>query len=228
MAVKPPSFTNAMSFSPLVGRRGLLLWIREYLEKTNIKGFYVEFGVFNGESMKEAFYALRNQVTKYIGLDSFCGLPRLDNKIDKCASRLTPAFVEGNFSSGGYDFVKTNILSTGLNKKDIFLVKGFFRDSLTPKLSSKISGIGNGKAAAIHLDVDLYSSTIQAMEFSYPFMQSGCWLLCDDYWCYAGRSSCGTRKALNDFLEKHADIRFQEYCSYGGWSKAFIIEKIER
>lgn len=226
MTIKSPSFTNAMPFSPLTGRQGLLLWIREYLEKTNIEGFYIEFGVFNGESMKEVFYALRNQFTKYIGLDSFCGLPRMSNEIDKRAAKFMPAFVKGNFSSKGYDFVKTNVLSAGLNKKDILLIKGFFKDSLTPKLSSRISSIGNGKAAVIHLDVDLYSSTIQALEFSYRFMQNGCWLLCDDYWCYAGKSSSGTRKALNDFLKTHTDIYFHEYCSYSGWSKAFIIEKL--
>ena len=227
MPARSPSFTNSTLFSSLVGRRGLLLWIREYLGKTGIEGFYIEFGVFNGESMKETFYALRDQVSKYIGLDSFCGLPALDNKTDKQAVQLAPAFIKGNFFSKGYDFVKTNLLSTGISEKDIFLVKGFFKNSLTPKLSSQISGMGTGKAAVIHLDVDLYSSTSQALEFSYPFMQSGGWLLCDDYWCYGGKSSCGTHKALEDFLKKHADIRLHEYCSYGGWSKAFIIEKME-
>lgn len=225
MQNKPPSFTNSMPFSPLVGRGGLLLWIREFLEKTEIEGFYIEYGVFNGESIKEAFYTLRNQVSKYIGLDSFIGLPGLDNDIDKSGKDIQKQFVEGNYCSQGYDFVRQNILSTGINSDNVLLIKGFFNESLTAELFTGLAAIGNGKASIIHLDVDLYSSTIQALEFSYPFMQTGCWLLCDDYWCYGGAASFGTQRALADFLKAHPNILLQEYCSYNGWSKAFIIEK---
>lgn len=226
MLNKMPSFTNSTIFSHMIGRQGLILWIREFLDKSNINGFYIEYGVFNGESLKDAFYALRKQVTKYIGLDSFVGLPELGCDIDKLGANIQPQFVKGNYQSKGYDFVKTNILSTGLDTDDLILIKGFFDESLTPQLSSDLSTIENGKAAIIHLDVDLYSSTRQALEFSYPFMQTGCWLLCDDYWCYGGGSSFGTQRALKDFLKAHHDILFQEYCSYSGWSKAFLIEKL--
>lgn len=226
MTNKPPSFTNAMPFSPLLGRQGLLLWIKEFLDKTNIDGFYIEYGVFNGESLKEAFYALRNQVNKYIGLDSFVGLPALSHEIDQTSLELHPHFTQGQYQSKGYDFVKTNILSTGIEEDKLDLYKGFFDVLLTADLSSCLKSTANGKAAVIHLDVDLYESTIQALEFSYPFMQTGCWLLCDDYWCYGGASSFGTQKALKDFLNTHPDILFQEYCSYRGWSKAFLIEKL--
>jgi hypothetical protein len=221
----PPSFTNSMPFSPLTGRAGLLLWVREFLEKTNIEGFYIEYGVFNGESIKEAYYTLRNQVSKYIGLDSFSGLPAVDHEVDQSGSAMHKQFVKGNFCSQGYDFVRQNILSTGIHSDNILLVKGFFNESLNAELSAHLATIGNGKASIIHLDADLYSSTIQALEFSYSFMQTGCWLLCDDYWCYGGASSLGTHRALTDFLSAHPDILFQEYCSYSGWSKAFIIEK---
>jgi hypothetical protein len=78
----------------------------------------------------------------------------------------------------------------------------------------------------VHLDVDLHSSTTAALEFIYPFLQTGTWLLCDDYWTYRGASACGTQKALREFLAKHPDILIQEYSSYRGWSKAFIMERI--
>lgn len=227
MISRPPSFTNATPFAPLFGRKGLLLWIREFLDKTNMDGFYIEFGVFNGESIKEAFYALRNQVIKYIGFDSFSGLPKLSNEIDTAGANIMEQFVEGNYTSMGYDFVKTNILSTGMDEGNLLLAKGFFDETLTQEMQSSLLSSGNGKASVIHVDVDLYSSTLQALEFSHPFMQTGCWLLCDDYWCYRGGSSFGTQRAINEFLKNHPDIHFQEYCSYNGWAKAFIIDQIQ-
>jgi len=206
----------------------LLLWIREFLEKCNIDGSYMEFGVFNGESMKSAYYGLNGAVTKYIGFDSFCGLPELVAD-DLKALELTPHFTKGNYASQGIDFVKNNILSSGIDPQYLSLIEGFFDETLTSELQLKLLGGEEREnyASVIHLDVDLYSSTLLALNFAYKFMQTGCWLLCDDYWTYGGSSIHGTQKALNEFLEMHKDIRLKEYCSYGGWAKAFIIEKVK-
>lgn len=226
MFIKAPSFTNSTPFAHLPSRRALLLWIREFLEKNAVSGCYYEFGVFQGESLKEAYYCLRNQVDSFVGLDSFKGLPKPQG-IDAEGIESIPHFVEGNYKSFGLDFVQSNILSSGLDANSLLLIEGFYEFSLTPELKSFLYDKGYGKASVIHLDVDLHSSTLQALEFSYDFMQTGSWLLCDDYWCYRGSSRLGTQKAITDFLQAHPDIRFQEYCSYQGWSKSFIIERIE-
>jgi hypothetical protein len=222
---KQPSFANSTPFSHLLGRKALFLWIREFLEKNDVDGFFIEFGVFQGESLKEAYYCLRDQVSDYVGLDSFQGLPEPE-EVDALGVTLTPAFVKGNYASYGIDFVKNNILSTGIDPEKVLLIEGYFEDSLTPLLKRQLLGLGSGKASVIHLDVDIYSSTIQALKFAYDFMQTGCWLLCDDYWCYQGASQFGTQKALREFLESHPEIRLQEYSSYQGWSKAFIVERL--
>lgn len=224
MYKKPPSFTNGPFFSGLLARTALLQWIREFIDKSNIQGSYWEFGVFNGESMKEAYYILRDQPNSYIGFDSFEGLPSL-RKIDEEGLEYMPHFVLGNFPSLGFEFVKKNILSTGLPEEKLFLYKGFFEDTLN---------IDNYKhlfsdetfPAVVHIDVDLYESTKLVLEFIHPFLRTGCWILFDDYWCYAGASSFGTQRAIHEYLNTHEDIILQEYCSYRGWSKAFIVERI--
>lgn len=217
-----PSYSS-LPLSTLVGRPGLLQWIREHLNKCNITGSYFEFGVFNGSSMMEAYFLLKDQVDSYIGFDSFKGLPRLSD-IDQKDISKQPQFVEGNLCSNEYSVVKEMILSTCLAEETLCLVEGYFKESLTKELQEEL--LSKTKASVVHLDVDLYSSTREALDFIYPFLQTGTWLLCDDYWTYAGSSSCGTQKALNEFLKDHSDIKIQEYCSYKGWAKSFIVEKL--
>lgn len=221
--LRPSSFTQ-LPFGPLVDRAAIFQWIREFLFKMSIDGSYLEFGVFNGESMKQAYAILRDQVRGYVGFDSFEGLPK-GAGIDEVGVKFMPQFVEGNYRSTGLDFTRANILSTGVSPELLRLIPGFFDRSLTPSLQSEILK-HYGKASVIHLDVDLYASTMEALEFSRELMQTGTWLLCDDYWCYAGASSFGTQRALSEFLAKHSDIKFQEYTSYQGWSKAFVVERL--
>lgn len=221
--MKPPSFTQ-MPFAPLLGREGLLLWIREHLIKCNIEGSYYEFGVLNGMSMEESYYILRDSVGKYIGFDSFVGLSELTDE-DFKAQRFQPEFYKGNYCSAGLSVVHNRILSSGMAKERLALYEGYFEHSLTPELQKKLLTEA-GVASVIHLDVDLHSSTKLALEFIYPFLQTGTWLLCDDYWTYRGAAACGTQKALKEFLQDHPDILIQEYSSYRGWSKAFIVERL--
>lgn len=147
---KPSSYYNGQEFGNILGRKSLLLWIREFLTKSDVNGYYIEFGVFNGESIKEAFYCLRGSVSKYIGLDSFEGLPA--NSADDDVT--DPNFYEKNYCSAGVDFVRTNILSTGLDANNLTLVPGFFENTLTKNLELNL--LQQGKAAVIHMDVDLY------------------------------------------------------------------------
>lgn len=199
-------------------------WIREFLDKCGISGSYYEFGVFNGESMCDAYYLLRDQVEKYVGFDSFEGLPE-PSDIDKKSILLQPEFCKGNFKSAGFETVQAVILASGLPRDKLVLVKGFLEHTLTKDLQRQLLSSA-GKASVVHLDVDFLSSTQQALDFILPFLQTGTWILCDDYWTYRGASSFGTQKALANFLSQHKDIRLQEYCSYRGWSKAFIVEKL--
>jgi hypothetical protein len=220
--MKAPSFTH-LPFGSLIGRDGLMLWIREHLDKCEIKGSYYEFGVLNGESIEQSYFILRESVNKYVGFDSFEGLSPLSVR-DERALSYQPNFCEGNFKSMGCDAVRKHVLSCGMPDDKLILIEGFLEKSLTPQLRETLTASA-GPASVVHLDVDLYSSTIAALEFIYEFLQTGTWLLCDDYWTYRGSSACGTQRALRDFLKRHPDILIQEYCSYRGWSKAFIVER---
>ena len=142
MVKRASSFTH-LPFSSLVGRSALLRWIKEHLDKCNIEGGYFEFGVLNGESMCEAYYILRDQVDRYIGFDSFEGLPRL-SETDELGQCLQLQFWKSNFKSMSHDSVYQTILSTGLPSDKLTLVKGFFDDTLTVSLQSQLLRGGGG------------------------------------------------------------------------------------
>ena len=225
MNKKPPSFTQGSSHGHLLGRKALLGWIREFLQKSNLDGSFWEFGVFQGESIKEAYYILRDQLHYYIGFDSFKGLPSLTG-VDQLAQKYMPNFTPGNFKSTSLRFVRENILSTGLSEDQLFLFPGLFSKSLKQEKFKGFLADMKKHPVVVHLDSDLYTSTKQALEFVYPLLRTGCWILCDDYWCFGGASSYGTQLALKEFLMDHPDIRLQEYGNYNGWSKAFIVERL--
>ena len=224
---KPPSFYNGVDYSNLLSRKALFGWIREFIEKSGIVGSYWEFGVFQGESMKEAQYILRDVVAHYIGFDSFKGLPVLKHHLDKRGSKYSPEFVQGNYKSISEKFVRENIISAGMPADKLFLFPGFFDKTLNFKNFKSFLKDKKKIPSVIYIDVDLYESTKQVLDFIYPLLQTGCWILFDDYWCYRGASQFGTQKAIKEFLGEHKDILFQEYSSYRGWSKAFIVEVLE-
>ena len=94
------------------------------------------------------------------------------------------------------------------------LVKGYFKDTL-PK--EEIYPI-----AVAHIDCDLYSSTVEVLEFLKPRLVDGALLLFDDWFCYRGRSDKGERRA---WLE--SGLKAQEYFNYAIQGKCMIYEKEE-
>lgn len=226
MSKQQPSFYNGQDFSGLLSRKALFRWIAEFLEKCDISGSYWEFGVFQGESIKEAFYTLRDTVHAYVGFDSFQGLPPLKG-IDREALKYTPVLAEGNYKSISQEFVEANIASTGLPNSRLILFPGFFDKTLVFEKYKDFLSDKRMLPSVVYVDVDLYESTKQVLDFIQPVLRTGCWILFDDYWCYRGASRYGTQKAIQEFLSENKNILLQEYTSFRGWSKAFIVERVD-
>ena len=106
---------------------------REHL--TNQKIQFLEFGVFQGESIKYFAKNLSNEENKFIGYDTFFGLPTDWQNAKK-----------GLFSTEGEIPVTDD--------KRIKFVKGIFQESFDNSIIDK-----NIKTL-IHFDADMYSSTL--------------------------------------------------------------------
>jgi hypothetical protein len=99
----------------------------------------LEFGVFNGYSIHQFSALNQNSASRFIGFDSFDGLPE----------DWAPDCPKGTFSQGGQ--------MPAVRDGRITLVKGWFSDTLIPRLDE----INNQDWITVcHFDADLYSSTL--------------------------------------------------------------------
>ena len=93
--------------------------------------------------------------------------------------------------------------------------------SLTKKLQDKMP-----KAGIVHIDVDLYSSTVDVLNFVTPLIVSGSVLIFDDWYAFPGGSKKGERKALEEFLQKTPKFSIETWKSYSTFGKSFFITKL--
>jgi len=64
-------------------------------------------------------------------------------------------------------------------------------------IPSRFPDVADHRFCFVHVDVDLYRPTCEALEFFFPRLHPGGMLVCDDY----GFDSCpGARRAMDDFF----------------------------
>lgn len=78
------------------------------------------------------------------------------------------------------------------------------------------TGLESAKILFAHVDLDLYESTLEAVQFIWPRLVYGGILLDDDY----GAASCpGAKKAMDEFFKKRAPIL------RGAESQAYVVKE---
>ncbi len=119
---------------------------------------YFEFGVCGGHSFKWWLDHNKNSGSKFYGFDTFEGLPE--------------AF--GSFEKGS---MAVALESLNINDPRASFFKGLFQDTLIPFLES----YRKGRRKLIHLDADLFSSTLFSLSQFYRFLEEGDILLFDEF-----------------------------------------------
>ncbi len=192
----------------MVGRDGLLATydIADKIEKNNINGCFIECGVARGgcSAIMAMVTAKNNSNRKAWLFDSFEGLPRPtaedefninEHPIEKDKHSNN---VQKGCCLGTYEEVSGLMFSKlKLNKTNIFMVKGWFQNTL-PKYKDKI-----GEISFLRIDADWYASTKCCLKNLYDNIVAGGYIYIDDY-----ESCIGCRKATDEFLEKkHLQIK---------------------
>ena len=139
-----------------------------------VKGDVVEVGVYRGGSAK-LIAELKGGKSLYL-FDTFEGIPQ-KSRIDKHRS--------GDFKETSHEDVERYLK----NYKNIFVVKGVFPDSANM--------IRDKKFSFVHLDVDMYKSTLDSLGFLYNKMSEGGVILSHDY---NSKSCPGVKKAFDEFF----------------------------
>ena len=186
-----------------------LLDMRGLLVINKIEGDYVEFGVYRGEMMYAAATILSPYITRYIGLDTFEGLPApQENDAD--------LFV---FESLGFMASPKETAEAMMHGYPTILIQGDFRqESILAQFRAQVSSI-----SVLTIDCNWPSSVKAALLVSAPYLQSGSIVFIDDYFV-ATRQVNFNDEIMRQVSEVH-EICFVEFQTYPPCARAFIVEK---
>ena len=189
----------------------------EFVKKNQIDGDILEFGCYNGVSTKSLGKAYlryyKNDSKTFWIYDSFEGLPDLSDNGDKHPN-FNP-FKQGEYKSN-QSIVLNKMLKLGIKNKYIKIVPGFFNEIL-PNVNEHPKNI-----SIVHIDVDLYSSCLDVLNYLSGKLQDGTLLIFDDYYCYRGNEKYGVPKAIKEWSESN-NFTLKEYCNYGWAGKVLIF-----
>lgn len=141
--------------------------------------------------------------------DSFEGLPEEEN---------SGVFKQGEFSTSEAKFRKLVHKKTGLILNDSQVIKGFYSESLisSDALSLPIPSI-------VHVDVDLYGSTVEILKFLEKISWKRLLIIFDDWYCFAPDSKNGERLAFEEFLAENPRIRCEHWKNYSTFGRSLFL-----
>jgi hypothetical protein len=163
----------------------------ENILKDNIKGDFIEAGVWHGGStifMRGIFKPLdiKNRIVWVA--DSFQGCP-FPNAIKYPRDRNSNLY-QIDVLNVPLKEVQSNFKRYGLLDKQVRFIEGWFKDTLPDAPIKSLS--------LIRLDGDLYESTMDSLISLYPKLSIGGYIIIDDFNCY---SYC--RQAVLDYRKQH-------------------------
>jgi len=173
------------------------------LAETKIAGHFLEFGVFTGGTIRFIAKWLRRAGHPHAsihGFDSFEGLPE----------------AWGGFTLGRSAFSVRGKLPRV--PQNVRLHKGWFKDTI-PSWRAQFAG----PIAFVHIDCDLYSSTVDILEGLRERFRAGTVVVYDEYFNYPGWER-HEFKAWKEFVARHS-IQY-EYLAYARQQVAIRIRQV--
>jgi hypothetical protein len=171
-----------------------------------IEGYYFEFGCFTARTMRMAHDCFHHLFDwHYVAFDSFEGLPEI-SEIDKQV-----IWEKGKLKMTEQDFIAI-CTRHGIPRDRLTTVNGFYDVSLTEELKQRLLP---RKAAVVHIDCDLYQSTVPVLRFIEDFLQPGTVIVFDDWNCFLADPDRGERRAWREFREASPELHFEPFVSKG-------------
>ncbi len=169
----------------LVRRDMIILLLRSIIER-NIKGNLAELGVHKGTTAKLIHHYVPDR-TLYL-FDTFCGINDSAVHSEKTSTGLPDT--RGKFNDTSLEDVLRYIKQRNDNVR---IYSGHFPNTVNEELNSE-------KFAFVHLDFDLYESTLDGLNYFYTRVSPGGFILVHDYNAWPG-----ARRAVNDFFYKKTE-----------------------
>ncbi|MBU1036492.1 TylF/MycF family methyltransferase [Patescibacteria group bacterium] len=144
----------------------------------DLGGEVAEFGVYKGGTAKLIAEIFKEENKIIYLFDTFSGMPETDKDID--------LHQQGDFADVSLKEVK-NYLK---NYNNLEFCEGYF-----PEITL---GLKDKKFCFVYIDVDIYKSIKDGLEFFYNRMVKGGVIVIDDY---EGKNCPGVKKAIDIFIE---------------------------
>ncbi|MDJ1168791.1 macrocin O-methyltransferase [Roseofilum sp. BLCC_M154] len=201
--------------------KAAIKYLQEALGAENI-GDYLEFGVCQGTSFSLMYSALLKAKLNHVrlfGFDSFEGLPYDEEGI----------WPQGFFAID-YNYVVESLSAKNIDWSRCSLIKGLYSDTLNSDLIQKHK---LRKASLIMIDVDLYASAKEALNFCKPLILDKTIIFFDE-WNFQGLADRGKgeKRAFDEFLQENREFTATEMGSYSyfpgdNYGKVFLVRRTE-
>jgi O-methyltransferase len=160
---------------------------------------FLEFGVYQGGSLKYWTEINTNPESRFVGFDSFEGLPENWNLAFRTLKK-------GHFSTDG--------LLPGINDPRISYVKGWFQKSLDGFLAEYRP---KGRLL-IHIDCDLYTSSMYCLTRLDSILSEGSILLFDDF-----SGPLDIFRSFQDYVDSYCK-KYRVIAARGPYFKELAVE----
>lgn len=167
------------------------------IKTEKITGEVAEVGVYKGGSAKLICEVTKKPVHLF---DTFEGMPEL-SEYDN------PEQFQKGVLVASLESVKNSLK----NYSNISFYKGFFPDTAGP--------IKNKMFSFVHLDVDIYKSTLDCLEFFYPRMSRGGAIISHDY-----GAAVGVTKAFDEFFKDKPEIILAPFGNGRGSGQCLVVK----
>jgi hypothetical protein len=184
------------------------------------QGDVLEFGSYMGSSMTSLYYTLAPHCPwmRFFAFDSFSGLKgALANESGKL-----DFIYEGGYFSNIATFTHY-MRFAGIPHGEVRPVQcDFLTDFRKPE--KFYAELGLETCLIAHIDCDLYTPALAALEFIEPLTVQGTILVFDDYFLFNGSDKAGEKRALKEWLECHPDIQVEPLQSHSS-AKSFLVNR---
>ncbi len=183
-------------------------------------GDYLEFGVFNGNSIGSMYLAreaMGMKSMRLFGFDAFEGLPAGSENEDDGVWKK-------GFYSCSFEQMQECLSRRNVDSHVITWIKGWYEQTLIDGTikTHRLQNIG-----IVFIDCDTYSSAKTVLDFLAPLITKPA-IFCFDDWKLNDLDikEMGEYKAFNEFLEKNSQFIVQEIKSYNRKSKSFLVKPL--
>ena len=199
-----------------------------FIDYELVEGDIVEFGVYTGRSLallshyhhnfkNDRVHGTLTPDRNVIGIDSFEGLE------DNGHAR----WKEGSFKTNHswHPFLKIGEKVSAEYGLELFDYYNLVYPKIINNFFSEIPTDFCEKVALIHIDCDLYQSTLDALNLVKDKIQDGTIILFDDWFNYKASKDKGEQKAFYEFLSQNTHITAIQYQPYATFCNSFILKK---